>query len=194
MESAEVTMPWDCLELTFNVEKISADGRRIKFALSDAQIKNLQDSLDVQGLVVHHSEFLLRPVSGKRFALTGKLSFIVRQSCIVSLEEISSSHVVDINVQFWPGVAVARSYASQADAEPDPLDDDEPEQIEAGIINVGRYLYEFMATSINPYPRKDTAEFNWQDKNQDQIEKELAEEKPFAALKILQKNGKEGEK
>ncbi len=193
MVSADDIMPWDCLELAFDAEKISADGRRIKFALNDEQREVFIKSLDVRDLKVRQTEFLLRPVSGKRFALTGRLSFTVGQDCIVSLDPLSFDHTADINVQFWPEDAVARYYASQSDAEVDPLDDDEPEQIEAGMVNVGRYLYEFIATSINPYPRKGDVEFNWQDKKHSQTDDDQLSEKPFAVLKILQKGEKEGE-
>ncbi|MGH1350766.1 MAG: hypothetical protein ACRBBN_08160 [Methyloligellaceae bacterium] len=193
MESADNIMPWNCLKLTFEAERIPADGRKIKFLLDDKQKEIFRKALDLEKLSVRQTELLLRPVSGKRFSLTGKLSFTVEQNCIVSLELVSTDYQKDIDVQFWPEDAVARYYASQADAEIDPMDENEPEQIEAGMVNVGQYLYEFMSTSINPYPRKGDAEFDWQDKKTGQTEDDPLSEKPFAALKILQNGGKKGE-
>ena len=54
--------------------------------------------------------------------------------------------------------------------------------IKDGQIDIGQIAYEILASSLEPYPRKEGAAFEWEEPNDDG---DGAEESPFAALKSL---------
>ena len=57
------------------------------------------------------------------------------------------------------------------------LDDDSPDQIEDGRLDLGQYAVEQLALSLDPFPRKPGAVF--------EQPKEPGEISPFAVLKTL---------
>ena len=61
------------------------------------------------------------------------------------------------------------------------LDAPEVEKFEHGIIPAGRIIFETLAASLDPYPRREGVEFNWQDPQATEPEKAS----PFAVLSKL---------
>ena len=55
------------------------------------------------------------------------------------------------------------------------------EKLERGLIPVGRIVFETLASSLDPYPRREGAAFNWQDPQSAGDKKA----NPFAALSKL---------
>ena len=65
------------------------------------------------------------------------------------------------------------------------LDDDSPDQIEGGSLDLGQYVVEQLALSLDPFPRKPGAVF--------EQPKEPGEISPFAVLKSLHSKDDSGE-
>lgn len=102
--------------------------------------------------------------------VAGQVSAHLGQTCVVTLEPIESDLTESIDLVFAP--------PSQAK---DPKSDEEPpELLVDGKIDLGAIATEFLLLGIDPYPRKAGAEFA-------PVKAEDASARPFAALEALKK-------
>ena len=100
---------------------------------------------------------------------SGRVSAVVGQTCVVSLEPMESTLDEPIEVTFSPsGEAVTTD------------DEEPPEPLVGDSIDLGALATEFLLLGIDPYPRKAGAQF---------APPKVAEggEHPFAALATLKK-------
>jgi uncharacterized metal-binding protein YceD (DUF177 family) len=103
---------------------------------------------------------------GKEVLATGRMQAEVTQTCVVTLDAFAAVVEEEIDLRFAPDAPALDDVNAPLDA-PDP--------IIGGAIDLGRLVVEFLALSLDPYPRKPGAEFHF--------EGEGAGEHPFAALK-----------
>jgi uncharacterized metal-binding protein YceD (DUF177 family) len=105
---------------------------------------------------------------GAGLHVSGAVSAKIGQTCVVTLEPMENSVEERIDLLFAPAAAGAEAHADQ---EP-------PEPLVGGAIDLGALATEFLLLGIDPYPRKPGAEFA-PPKGED------AGERPFAALASL---------
>ena len=117
-------------------------------------------------------DYTLKPVGQGRFRLRGRIKALIVQSCVVTLEPVPALLDETITVDLIPAEDLP------ADIEGVVRLDDEPdlEAIVDGTIDLGRIVYEHVASALDPYPRKPAAEFAWRD------DAGAAKINPFAAL------------
>lgn len=138
----------------------------------------------------------------KMVHVTGEVRARVTQICVVSLDPFDSEIVEPIDVRFSTETAPpppmsprkaealerqARRRSERHEPAPPPppppaldLDEDPPDPIIDGRIDIGALAAEFLALGLDPYPRKPGVAF--------EAPAEPAEEKsPFAALAKLRK-------
>ena len=123
---------------------------------------------------------VVRQGAGLRVA--GEVSATVGQSCVVTLEPLTSELREPIDLVFVPARAT-RNDADREDAAIDPEGGDEPELLIDGTADLGVAATEFLLLGIDPYPRKPGAEF----------EAPAADDSaahPFAALAALKASPK----
>ncbi len=115
-----------------------------------------------------------------RIGLTGTLSAEATQTCVVTLEPVPSTLDVPVSVEFWP-LRFIRQLEAKAEEPAGHSMLDWPEPVRDGTIDLGPVIYESFATALDPYPRKEGADFAW---NQGPPAEILAEKAPgpFAAL------------
>ena len=116
---------------------------------------------------------------GAGVRVTGNVSARVGQTCVVTLEPVESDIEKTIDLRFAsrlaePALSKAESTAAHTD------DDDPPEPISDGRLDLGAIATEFLLLGIDPYPRKPGAEFA-------PVKADDASAKPFAALEALKK-------
>jgi uncharacterized metal-binding protein YceD (DUF177 family) len=146
-----------------------------------AEIARLLDLVALDRLAF---DYRLVPSSGHRVRLTGRLTARVVQTCVVSLEPVASELDVPVEIEFWPEDAVAvLERNAQEDAGASLLD--WPEPIADGTIDLGEVVYETFATSLDPYPKKAGASFEWPVGAED--EAAAGKGGPFAALERLKR-------
>jgi uncharacterized metal-binding protein YceD (DUF177 family) len=104
--------------------------------------------------------------------VAGQVSAHIGQACVVTLDPIESDLVESIDLVFAP--------AAQAQPEDLKLDDEPPEMLVDGKIDLGAIATEFLLLGIDPYPRKPGAEFA-------PVKVEDTGAHPFAALEALKK-------
>ena len=108
----------------------------------------------------------------------GQVSARVGQTCVVTLEPVESAVEEAVDLKFAP--------ASGADPAPKSTrkrtrgDDEPPEPLVNGTLDLGALATEFLILGIDPYPRKAGAQFA-------PPKLDDAGEHPFAALESLKK-------
>jgi len=129
-------------------------------------------ALDLATLETLEADVNILPSRGG-WTLSGRVTAVAEQVCGITLEPLP----VTVDERF----AIDLIEASTRD--PDEvevevsLDDDAPDVIEDGRIDLGQYAVEQFALSLDPFPRKPGAEFVQPE--------EPAEISPFAVLKAF---------
>lgn len=118
---------------------------------------------------------------GKGLEIDGEVSAAVEQTCVVTLEPMTSEIREPIDLVFMPPEGPARSGEAEEDQEIDPEAADEPEDLVDGVVDVGAIATEFLLLAIDPYPRKPDAVFDPPTTADD------PSAHPFAALAALKK-------
>jgi uncharacterized metal-binding protein YceD (DUF177 family) len=104
--------------------------------------------------------------------VAGQVSAHLGQTCVVTLEPIESDLIEPIDLVFAP--------AAPVQAKDLKLDDEPPELLVDGKIDLGAIATEFLLLGIDPYPRKAGAEFA-------PVKAGDTSARPFAALEALKK-------
>ncbi|WP_186420718.1 DUF177 domain-containing protein [Bosea sp. CS1GBMeth4] len=122
--------------------------------------------------------------NGERVKLEGMIRAGLHQSCIVTLEPFPVELNVPVRLDFAPQDEIAAMASPSEDDEIDIevlLNEEEPpEPIVDGTIDLGAVTLEFLALSLDPYPRKPGVEFT-------EPAPETPAESPFAALLQLKR-------
>lgn len=144
-------------------------------------MKRIARALDLQALEAFEVDINLVPtVSGWR--LDGRVTADAVQTCGLTLEPLP----VHVDRKFSVQMVEATEREDDEDGEIDlELDDDSPDQIEGGSLDLGQYAVEQLALSLDPFPRKPGAVF--------EQPREPGEISPFAVLKSLQPKDGSGE-
>ena len=128
-------------------------------------------ALDLASLDAFTAEMELAP-SAAGWRLSGRVRASLAQTCGITLEPLA----LEIDAPFSLTLAEAVE-EEDADEIVITLDDESPDLIENGQIDLGQYAVEQLALQLDPFPRKPGAEFVQPP--------EPAEISPFAVLKQL---------
>jgi uncharacterized metal-binding protein YceD (DUF177 family) len=127
-------------------------------------------ALDLASLDAFTAEMTLAPSPGG-WRLSGRVKASLAQTCGITLEPLP----VEIDAPFT--VSLAEAVDEDSDEIVITLDDESPDPIEGGQIDLGQYAVEQLALRLDPFPRKPGAEFVQPP--------EPTEISPFAVLKQL---------
>ena len=128
-------------------------------------------ALDLASLDAFTAEMELAP-SAAGWRLSGRVRASLAQACGITLEPLP----LEIDAPFSLTLAEAVE-EEDADEIVITLDDESPDLIENGQIDLGQYAVEQLALQLDPFPRKPGSEFVQPP--------EPAEISPFAVLKQL---------
>jgi hypothetical protein len=137
----------------------------------------LAEALNVDACKRLVARYTIKPFESGRFELHGEAVLTAQQACVVTLEPLERVYRVRLDVAYWPPELLGDGPGADIDS----LADD-PEPIEDGRLDVGRIVYEELASTIDPFPRSDGATFEW--KNEADAP---ARDNPFAALEKLKR-------
>ncbi|PYG57659.1 DUF177 domain-containing protein [Rhizobium sp. UGM030330-04] len=169
------------------VGHISANPVRIGLEADAEELKALAKFWDVLSVDYLKAELQVSRWKKDGLKIKGEVHAAVTQSCVVTLEPVSSRIEETLEQIFVPeGSKLARMVTNEeGEIVLDPDGPDIPDQFTGDSIDVGAVVVEFAALAIDPYPRKPDAEFV------DTGDGEREEEKrpsPFAALKDWKKD------
>ena len=118
---------------------------------------------------------LMRKGAGVHVA--GRVAARVGQTCVVTLDPIENAIEEVIDVDFAPSTG---GEVSKGQRKREVGNEEIPEPLIEGSLDLGALATEFLILGIDPYPRKPDAEFAAPAEND-------TSERPFAALKSLKK-------
>lgn len=144
-----------------------------------AAVAKLDNLVEIGSLV---GRFRLRPERQGGVHVVGSVYASVTQTCVLTLDPFDSQIEEPVDVLFLPPKAFETWLAAHKkrteEVDTDEEEDDPPEQLLDGRIDLGALTAEFLTLSLDPYPRKPGAAF---------VEPAPAEKEPspFAALAEL---------
>lgn len=174
----KTTSPW---HVPVAVDDIPDNGLHVELEAPDAVLAALAPVAGVRSLTGLKGVFDLTR-RGNGVHVGGTVEAAVGQTCVVTLEPIESQVREDVDLTFSPDVSAAPGPADgDAHSIGHMADEEEsPEPLVGGTVDLGAVASEFLMLGIDPYPRKEGAEFS-------APATDLAEAHPFAALAALKK-------
>ena len=146
-----------------SVVSLPEEGTRVTVEAEAAERSLLAEAHGLVSLNSLRGRFDVKPQRvGRGVLVTGDVTAAVVQTCTVSLESFESEIREGVDLLFLPPEGVEawtkrRRAMSQEDLEQD--DEDQPDTIVEGRIDLGRIAAEFLVLGIDPYPRKPGVEF-----------------------------------
>ncbi len=158
------------------INEIGAGLSRTLVPDADARARIVK-ALDLASLEGFEAEVALTP-SRAGWTLSGRVVAKLEQTCGITLEPLA----VEVDERF--SVDLVEASEPEPDEVDVAIDDDAPDVIEDGRIDLGQYAVEQLTLTLDPFPRKPGAEFVQPE--------EPAEISPFAVLKAFKAKDDEG--
>jgi len=140
----------------------------------EAQRRVVARWLDLQSLDAFVTEMTVAPAP-VGWTLSGRITAEAVQRCGLTLAPVPAR----IDQSFR--IALAEAGENEASEVEVFLEDDTPDLIEDGRIDLGHHAVEQLSLALDPFPRAPGAEFT--------PPEESAEISPFAVLKVLKRDG-----
>ncbi len=172
--SAKAKIPWS---VPVRRDDVPDTGLHLDLVADEATRATVAGVAGVRGLPRLTATFDLARAGGG-LKVTGEIAATVEQTCVVTLEPMTSELREPIDIAFVP--PRADEAADETEEAIDPGADDEPEPLVDGAADLGVVATEFLLLAIDPYPRKPGAVF-------EPPKTEDAGGHPFAALAALKK-------
>lgn len=183
-EAADIAPP--VLAWQHKTAEVPQAGLEIEREATSTEREEVAAILDLVAVDSLKVSYRLRPRSGELFTLEGHLEADIRQTCVVSLEEMTAHIEEPLSAEFWPADRLPQSGASVLI---DAVEGEELLPIHDGRIEAGRLVFDVLALAIDPHPRKQEATFEWKDSENGQASAPEVSPKPnpFAVLAKLKK-------
>ncbi|MDJ0448264.1 YceD family protein [Methylocystis sp. JR02] len=144
--------------------EVPPEGLEIKIAATDAERAALAQMNGLPAVLSLEAALRARRWRGDGLEVTGELRAHVRQTCVVTLDEFDSEVVEPIELRFAPPKEAPKPRSRRHEPEPEAieqnmLDDDPPDPLLGGAVDLGAVVSEFLTLTLDPYPRKPGAEF-----------------------------------
>lgn len=155
-----------------SVDRVPAAGQKGVAEANQAERSALTELYGVEEISRLAFVWEIKPKGRGRFHLKGRLEGELVQSCVITLEPVEESIVESIDLEFWPGGAIDEPRMGVLDlSDAEMMGNGSPEPLVDGVIDVGAVAAEFLASAMNPYPRKPDAPgeaFSWSDEADDE--------------------------
>ncbi|OSQ37855.1 YceD family protein [Thalassospira mesophila] len=178
------------------VAELVAKKTTFEIEASAAERAALADRFDLAGIEKMAAKLTLQLAGNGEVTVRGTLHAEITQRCVVTLEPVPEIVDDEIEVLYSPHVSEENMPSTADDLEGLTEDElmallDQPEPLTDGIIDLGEVAAQFLAISMDPYPRKEGVDI------EEFVENEEAEEKPnpfakLAGLKDKLENKNEG--
>lgn len=163
-------------EWSHSVLDIGTGGLARDHTATAEELASFAKALGLIRMSAAKTSYRIDRLAGGAYRLKGRIIADVEQACVVSLEPVAAHVDEAFDVEFWPDLPEADGGEDKA-----VLDERDVERLDDGVIPVGRIVFETLSAGLDPYPRKQGAEFEWVDKPATLPEKTS----PFAALAKL---------
>ena len=136
------------------VETLGEAAKRIRLEANDTERTALAERFELRSVDSLVSDLIVERIKGSELIrVRGRISAEIVQSCVVSGEAVASTIEETVDERFGP--------SDETDAEIDLSleEEDPPEPIENGEIDLGEIVAQYLGVAIDPYPRKPGAVF-----------------------------------
>ena len=165
------------------VESLPREGQIVTIEATPTERDALASFYKLPAIAALTATLRLEPWGRRGARVTGAVHGEFTQVCIVSLEPFPATVDEDADVRFAPPRAAdLKSSAQEAQAFA-LADEDEPDPVIDGKIDLGALAAEFFALGLDPYPRKPGAVLEEERTNSEPIDS------PFSALAPWDKPG-----
>lgn len=169
----------DTLDWSHATTEVGEHGLKRTRAATAEERNALVGELALSSCEALDATYDIRALGGGRFGLTGTMTARLAQPCGVTLDPVTAQMTERFEVEFHPELPAGDT----GDEEREILSSIDVEGIEGGHIHVGRIVHDTLSASLNPYPRKDGADFDWSDPKA-----ASPGTSPFAVLKNLKRD------
>lgn len=178
-------------------DKVTTNGMYEVVTATDAECAALARRFDIVSVTGLRAKMRLRRIRGEFIKVTGELSANVVQSCVVTLDPVPAAVQSDFSALYAPDHLIPKEDEGDETDHFQFLgaDEDFPEPMPAGRIDIGELVAQNLSLALEPYPRKDGVEFTpiLEDVGPDTLSLtedmpvEAPRQNPFAALSRLKK-------
>lgn len=161
-------------------------GRVWERAATEAECKAVATALAIPACKSLMARCHIEPIGDGRYSISGRIEAVVTQTCVVEIEDFDQSVEQDVEIEFWPESQIAGTKDDGAEIVVDALEGEDPEPIRNGRLEIGAVVYQLLAASLDPFPRKPDAELEVHEAGGDE------DRSPFAALATLRRSTDEG--
>lgn len=148
--------PW---RSAVSVGEISEQGLHRNIEAGEAERQAIAALAGLWELPRLAASFDLLPAGGGRVHVRGRVTAAAGQTCVVTLEPMTSEIDEEVDVMFSPHAADQVADAGSEDEPAEALAEDPPEPIVNDEIDLGALAVEFLLLGLDPYPRKDGVVF-----------------------------------
>ena len=165
------------------VETLSEAAKRVRLEANDAERTALAARFQLVSVESLVGDLIVERIKGSELIrVRGRMSAEIVQSCVISGEAVPASIEESVDERFGP--------AGETDTEIEVTleEEDPPEPIENGEIDLGEIVAQYLGVAIDPYPRAPGAEIpqQYQAEEDDMIE---TRKNPFEVLSSLKREG-----
>jgi hypothetical protein len=142
------------------VDAVPRGGQNMTIEASPAEREALASLYQVPAITALTAALRLERAGQDGVRVSGAVHGELTQTCVVSLEPFAATVDEDIDVKFAPQSEPDSASRGNGETERFSIEDeDEPDPIIEGKIDVGALAAEFFALGLDPYPRKPGVEF-----------------------------------
>lgn len=144
-------LPWS---VTVRLDEIPETGRHVEIAAGEGERAATARVAGVDGIERLDAVFDLTRRSGDGLHAVGRVTATVRQTCVVSLEPMTNEIDEAIDLTFAPPLEPAVEADDAETVRAKKADDEAPEPLKNGAVDLGALATEFLVLAVDPYPRK----------------------------------------
>lgn len=165
-----------------SVERLSDKERFLKLSANETERQAVAERLGVLAISSLVAEVRIKPEKkGRKVLVDANVAAQVTQTCVVSLEPMDNEVHTTARVRF----GFESPPTVDDDVEIWAEDEDPPDPIVDGIIDIGEFVVEHVALALDPFPRRPGAEFEAPKQADISLDEEPKKPNPFAVLEKL---------
>ena len=174
-------LPKTCWSIPLRLDSVPEDGLHFTVVADPDTCNCVAKLACVDAVLRLDASFDVARHGSAGLAVTGTVGARVRQTCVLTLEPVENDISEPVRLTFAPpGAATAVTEMAEAVLAAD--DDDPPEPLVDGRVDLGPLATEFLVLAVDKYPRKPGAKFQ-------PTVVGTAGGSPFDALAVLKKDG-----
>jgi len=161
------------------IEQVGAEGVDLEIAAEPEERHALARRFGLLDIGHVTATVRVKPISRRLFRVEGSFEAEVVQICVITLEPFPARLVQSFSASFGEGGPGLPALLTGLE------EDERPELIDGGVIDIGETVAQYVALALDPYPRKPGATLPEEYRGAETNAAGQSENKPFAGLGSL---------